>query len=462
MMLLVVGTAMAAVGLLPTAARRAPMAEAPTEAWATRDEGQRLGRAHWQLMGTLALALVIDVMKPATVGFVMPGVAADYGLSRASIALLPFSALTGTTVGSLLWGIFADKAGRRAAILLSAIMFIGTSVCGAMTSFAGNLVMCFLMGASAGGMLPIAYTLLAETIPTRHRGGCLVLLGGLGLGGGYLAASVAATLLEPHFGWRALFLLGLPTGLVLLALNRFIPESPRFLLLRGQTEAARAIARRFANAGGPAREVAASKGHEVPPPAREERPRRAMLMTLNLAALVWGLINFGLLLWLPSDLRAAGLSAQAADRLLAHSAVLVLPTVFLTAWLYHRWSTKGTLVLLSVMTVAGLAGLALLNLGVPLLGSSLTLLVAVVMIGSGGVIAVLLPYTAEIYPASVRGRATGLIAGSSKFGGILAQCLGIAAVVPSMTVACLALAVPVAVSALMVGHYGLETRGRRL
>ena len=41
-------------------------------------------------------------------------------------------ALLGTTVGSLAWGFFADIAGRRAAILLAAIMFIGTAICGAM------------------------------------------------------------------------------------------------------------------------------------------------------------------------------------------------------------------------------------------------------------------------------------------------------------------------------------------
>src|SRR3546814_7869293 len=68
-------------------------------------------------------------------------------------------------------------------------MFSGTAICGAMPTFEWNLVMCFLMGASAGGMLPIAFTLMAETVPAAHRGWLLVALGGVGTSAGYLLAA---------------------------------------------------------------------------------------------------------------------------------------------------------------------------------------------------------------------------------------------------------------------------------
>ncbi|WP_415206822.1 hypothetical protein [Rudaea sp.] len=57
-------------------------------------------------------------------------------------------------------------------------MFMATAICGAMPSFEWNLAMCFLMGASAGGLLPIAFALMAEAIPAAHRGWLLVALGG--------------------------------------------------------------------------------------------------------------------------------------------------------------------------------------------------------------------------------------------------------------------------------------------
>ena len=133
-------------------------------------------------------------MKPATLGFVMPGMTEEYDIDSQTAGTLALVALTGTTVGSIIWGMVADYFGRRAAILLSALLFIGTAICGAMPSFSWNLVMCFLMGLSAGGLLPITFTLMAESIPSAHRGWMLVALGGIGTAAGYLIASGAAAL----------------------------------------------------------------------------------------------------------------------------------------------------------------------------------------------------------------------------------------------------------------------------
>ena len=119
------------------------------------------------------MALIVDIMKPASLGFVTPGMRMEYGVSDSLVAVLPFAALSGTVLGSFVWGWLADIYGRRATILLSSVMFIGTSICGAMPDFWWNVGMCFLMGAAAGGMLPVAYALLAEIMPTKHRGWAL-------------------------------------------------------------------------------------------------------------------------------------------------------------------------------------------------------------------------------------------------------------------------------------------------
>src|SRR5581483_143313 len=172
MALIIVGVAMTACGLLPSRRQRqvgyvsiVPPEDVP------------LTKAHWIQIVLLSVALVIDVMKASSLGFVVPGMRVEYGLSFSRVAVLPFVALLGTTMGSFIWGALADIYGRRAAILLAAVVFMGTSICGAMPSFFWNIVMCFIMGLAAGGMLPVANALLAEILPTKHRGWCLVLLG---------------------------------------------------------------------------------------------------------------------------------------------------------------------------------------------------------------------------------------------------------------------------------------------
>src|SRR3546814_12975352 len=68
------------------------------------------------------------------------------------------------------------------------------------------------------------------------------------------------------------------------------------------------------------------------------------LTALSIGGLSWGFISFGLLLWLPADLIAKGYSVGTTSRLLAESALISLPTVFLAALIYSRWSTKWSLV----------------------------------------------------------------------------------------------------------------------
>jgi putative MFS transporter len=130
MALIVAGIGLATHGLLPEGADTT----VPHEALAPPENASLTG-AHWVVMAVLSMALVIDIMKPASLGFVTPGMRVEYGLDAATVALLPLSALVGTVVGSFVWGALADLYGRRAAILLSSVMFIGTSFCGAMPSF---------------------------------------------------------------------------------------------------------------------------------------------------------------------------------------------------------------------------------------------------------------------------------------------------------------------------------------
>lgn len=455
MALIVVGTAFAAYGLLPRDAAAGRRAVADISVAAPEDAP--LGLAHWGLMAVLVIALVIDVMKPASLGFTVPGMISEYGVPKRTVSLVPFFALAGTVTGSVVWGWIADVYGRKASILLSAVMFVGTSICGAMPSLAWNIAMCFMMGAAAGGMLPVTYALLAEMMPSRHRGWSLVLVGGLGAVGGYFAASGLSAVLQPIFGWRILWLANLPTGLTLVLLGAFIPESAKFLMARGRMLEAEAVMRRFG-----ARAYSTSATAAAPSPASQPLVGLALygkLVALSLSALSWGLINFGLLLWLPADLVAKGYSVGVSSRLLAESALIAFPTVFVAALMYSRWSAKWALVTMIGITLAGLV----LVLRLELAGNGNPVLpVALLIVGTNGMIAIVLPYAAESFPLRVRARATGWVAACTKAGGLLAQGLTISGIILSMGFASTLVMIPTALSLIAVAWFGRETRGRDL
>lgn len=454
MALIILGCLVAAYGLLPrdVAAQRA--ASVGIEVAAPEDA--KLGPAHWGLLFVLVVALVIDTMKPASLGFTVPGMVSEYGVPQETVSLVPFFALVGTVTGSVVWGVLADIYGRKATILLSAVMFVGTSICGAMPSLAWNIGMCFMMGAAAGGMLPVTYALLAEMMPNRHRGWSLVLVGGLGAGGGYFVASGAAALLVPELSWRILWLLNLPTGLLLVVLGAFIPESAKFLLAHGRAVEAQKVMARF---GAVARKVDADAASGLRKPghgALKGMHLYGKLTALSLTGITWGLINFGLLLWLPNHFVNQGYSMEVASRLLAESALIAFPTVFAGALLYSLWSTKWALGLSIGITLLGLAGVLRMEL---FGGGSPVLPVALLIIGINGIIAILLPYTAESFPLRVRGRATGWVAACTKGGGVIAQALFITKLVPSVGVVAGAIMVPMLAALILVAWFGRETRG---
>jgi putative MFS transporter len=454
---IVAGCGIAAYGLLPR--NVAHQLAASQDIVVTPPEDAPISAAHWGLMSVLVIALIIDIMKPASLGFTLPGMMAEYHVDKATVSTFPFSALVGTVIGSIIWGIIADIYGRKASILLSAVMFVGTSICGAMPSLAWNVGMCFMMGVAAGGMLPVTYALLAEMMPSKHRGWSLVLVGGLGAVGGYFAASGFSALLQPFFGWRILWLLNLPTGLSLVLLGVFIPESAKFLLSRGRHEEAQRVMRRFgskARQARPAEQIALERGPSV---ALTGRAFIGKLFALSLAAICFSLINFGLLLWLPADLIAKGYSVGVSSKLLAESALIAFPTVFIVAYLYSGWSTKWSVVGSLAVTFAGLAGVVWLELTK---GGSPVLPVALLIIGTNALIAMLLPYAAESFPLRIRGRTTGIVAACTKAGGMFAQLLAILALIPPLSVVSIAIMVPTVLALILVASFGKETRGRDL
>lgn len=460
MFLILVGVATSAYGLFPV---RGDVKDASAEYQLHSIDDAPLTWKHYCLVAVLGIALVVDIMKPATISFALPGMRAEYGISKETGSLFPLSAMFGTTVGSLLWGMLADRLGRRGSILLASLMFISTGICGSMPAFKWNVLMCFFMGISAGGMLPIVFALLAEMVPARHRGWLSVFVGGLGSAGGYLAASGAAGWLEPLYSWRILWLLNIPTGFLVIILSRFIPESPRFLLSQGRIEEARATLAAYG-----IELVRAPVSHQVRAVkhyARQlfRKPYLRMTLTVCLYGVAWGLVNWGFMTWLPSITQdLLHLDSKIGNRLLFKSALVAVPGSILVAALYGFWSSRRTMVLFALGTATVLIGYSTFNAeSSRFLFSVLTMLLLVCL---SGMISMLTPYSVELYPTALRATGGGVTASSSKVGGVVAPFM-VAFILthfPGLMVPSLTLAVPLVAAAGVLWMNGRETSGRRL
>ena len=463
---IIVGLLASFWGLYP---RSGPTARSVSQIRVRALDDAPINKTHVGLLIAMAVGVTIDIMKPTTLAFVVPGMTLEYGLKSplnpggtVPAAYLALAGITGTVLGSFIWGWLGDKIGRRASILFAGLTFIATSICGAMPNFYWNMAMCFMMGIGVGGMLPIAYALLAETIPARHRGWLMVLIGA-DIAGAYILTSWLAAELMPLYSWRIMWLIGLPTGVLFILLNRWIPESPRFLLANGRDGEARAVMQRY---GAAVVEDAQSELEvEAKVKSRWRELARPDLFGISFVvgclALGSGLVLFGFNLWMPSNLRKLGFSE--ADTILRNSALIGFPLTFLIAWMYGFWSSKKTILVLSSLTAAALFGFVIAGDAIVQNRLLLYALLVVPIWGISSLVAVLSVYSSEIYPTRVRSRGTGFAAGMSKAGGVLIIALvafGIAA--PSIVNVALVGAIPMALAVVAIAFFGVETRKRRL
>jgi MFS transporter, putative metabolite:H+ symporter len=471
MALIAAGLALGLYGLYPPGAGHIQRRAARISVRALDDAPIRA--RHVAMLVALALAITIDVMKPTTLSFVTPGVANEYGLKSAltphgglPVALLPLVGIGGTVIGSLIWGWLGDRIGRRATIIFAGLLFVTTSICGAMPGFTWNLLMCFLMGLGVGGLLPIAFALMAETIPARHRGWLMVLIGG-DVAGAYVITSWLAGLLTPDYSWRIMWLIGLPTGLLFIGLNRWIPESPRYLLATGRADAAQAVMRQFGaavvaepQAGlGPGPDLAGSTGVRWIFTGRILGPSSA----IAILAFGIGFVTYGFQQWIPTNLQHLGYTSVNSDYIVRNAAVIGLPLTVLVAWTYGFWSSRKTILALSGLTIVALVWIAIAGDALARDHTLLTGLLVLPIAGISSAAAIVSAYASEIYPTRIRSRGSGLVAGMTKLGGVLIIGLVAAAIaVPSIAATAIIGAAPLLAGVLLLGWAGPETRRRRL
>jgi len=324
------------------------------------------------------------------------------------------------------------------------------------------------MGLGVGGMLPIIFALVSETMPARHRGWIVVLIGG-DVAGAYIIMSWLASTIgaSNRYGWRSLWLVGIPVSLLLVLVNLWIPESPRFLLQHGRVEEAQGVIERYGA-------TAVVILDDLDEPALPEspayryadltrRPFTGVTIAIVLLAVGIGVVQYGFQQWMPSNLQHFGYSEVSANRLLRNSALVGFPLNFPVAILYGMWSSKKTILGMCGVTALSLVGFAIMGASLGRNRFLVDMLLIVPIWGISSLTAVAAAYACELYPTAIRGRGTGLTSGATKVGGVLILAAVAARfAAPSVGTSALIGALPVLGGGMLLLYFGVETRTRPL
>jgi len=197
------------------------------------------------------LGWTLDAFDYFVVVFLYDHLARDFGVSKARIVFTTGVTLALRPVGAVIFGLLADRYGRRIPLMANVIYFsIIELACGFSTNYTMFLILRALFGIGMGGEWGVGASLALESAPTKWRG----ILSGIlqsGYSNGYLLAALAARFVLPAWGWRPMFWLGALPALLALYIRTKVPESEAWKQHRAAktTDVLRAVAghwKRFA------------------------------------------------------------------------------------------------------------------------------------------------------------------------------------------------------------------------
>lgn len=199
------------------------------------------GGAYWHTVFACFLGWTLDAFDFFVVVFLVGTLAQSFHVSKADIIWTLTATLATRPAGAFIFGILADRYGRRRSLMANVIFYSLIEVlCGFAPSFTVFILLRALYGLGMGGEWGIGASLAMESVPRRWRG----ILSGIlqsGYSIGYLLAAVAARFILPMWGWRAMFWLGAAPALLALYIRAGVPESKAWLQHR--EESVRAILR---------------------------------------------------------------------------------------------------------------------------------------------------------------------------------------------------------------------------
>ena len=181
------------------------------------------GKAHTLLASFLGWTL--DAFDFFVVVFLVETLATSFHVTKADIIWTLTATLAMRPVGAILFGLLADRYGRRVPFMANVIFYSMIELlCGFAPNYATFLVLRALYGIGMGGEWGVGASLAMETVPRRWRG---IFSGVLqsGYSIGYLIAAVAARLILPAWGWRAMFWAGAVPALLAFYIRAKVPES---------------------------------------------------------------------------------------------------------------------------------------------------------------------------------------------------------------------------------------------
>jgi putative MFS transporter len=431
---------------------------------------ERLPPSWWQVKARIivGVATFFDAFDALAIATILPVIVPLWKLTPPQIGFMISAGFVGQFIGALFFGWVAERFGRMTAMVWSIALFAVMSlVCAFAWDYNSLLIFRTIQGIGLGGEVPVAAVFISELAKAQGRGR-FVLLYELVFPIGLTAASLIGLWVVPKFGWQWMFVIGALPALLALVLRILLPESPRWLSVRGRNAEAEA-AMTLIETG-----VQQASGKPLPPPqpvvsTLDKQASWADLfgpLYLRRTLVVWVIwfsayfVNYGLSIWLPTLYRTVfklpldvslryGLITQAVGLLGTLICALAIDRVGRRPWFAVAFAC------------AAVALIVLATFPTPTAEQVLICVTLAYFFISSVNIGVYL-YTPELYPTRARAIGVGTATAWLRFASIIGPSvvgMMIAGGLPSVL---LVFGLVAAIAAVITAVFAVETKGRVL
>ncbi|NNU90688.1 MULTISPECIES: MFS transporter [Anoxybacillus] len=390
-----------------------------------------------KLLWIAGLGWLFDAMDVGMLSFILAALQKEWGLTAEQMGWIGSMNSIGMAVGALVFGLLADRIGRKQVFIITLLLFsIGSGLSAFATTLTVFLILRFFIGMGLGGELPVASTLVSESVPAHERGKVVVLLESFWAGGWLLAALISFFVI-PAYGWQMALILGALPALYAIYLRINLPDSQKFIAVK--TAERRSVWRNIADVW-----------------AKPYAKQTTMLWILWFAVVF---SYYGMFLWLPSVMVMKGFSLIKSFEYVLIMTLAQLPGYFSVAWLIERIGRKAVLIIYLVGTA--LSAYFFGNAESVAMLVTFGALLSFFNLGAWGA---LYAYTPEQYPTVIRATGAGMAASFGRIGGILGPLLVgyLVAQNVSMTMIFAIFCVAIFIGVLAVLFLGKETKQQEL
>ncbi len=394
-------------------------------------------RSERKLLVVAGLAWMFDAMDVGMLSFIIAALKVEWNLNEIQMGWIGSVSSIGMAIGALVFGLLADRVGRKPVLVLTVLLFSLASGLSAVAAGLGVfLVLRFLVGAGLGGELPVASTLVSESVVAARRGRTVVLLESF-WAVGWIVAALISYFIIPGYGWRlALFVSALP-AFYAIYLRYGLRDSTGYLVQR--TGPRTSVLQRVAQVW--------SKPYV----------RRTVMLWVLWFCVVFS--YYGMFLWLPSVVALKGFSMVKSFQYVLIMALAQLPGYFTAAWLIEKWGRKWVLIVYLLGTAASAYFFGAAT-SLPLLLTS-GILLSFFNLGAWGA---MYAYSPEQYPTAIRATGTGMAAAFGRIGGIVGPLLVGYLIVQDLSISVIftIFSAAILLAVLVVLVLGEETKGREM